>query len=117
MDYEEVKQNIQDVILSDEVSGKLNKVINNSTNMTWLELLQLLLPLVIEKIEDVTTDGVLELSSTQKSMVASEIILPIIKEKLPWYIKPFAGLIIKYAISLIVSALNKIFSKQWVKKK
>ena len=78
--------------------------------MTWFELLQNVTPIVIASVEK----GKIELTSQEKANLATDIILPLVKDKLPWYIKPFANTLIKKVIDVIISALNKLFTSDWV---
>lgn len=113
MTSETVREALEDakgLLNTSELSRKLNKTIVNSSDMTWFELLQNVTPIVIASVEK----GKIELTSQEKANLATDIILPLVKDKLPWYIKPFANTLIKKVIDVIVSALNKLFTSDWV---
>lgn len=105
----EVLDGAKGIINSNELEKKLNKVISNSSDMTWLDLANSAIPFVVTSIEN----GKVELSGSQKSKLASDIVLPLIKDKLPWYLKPIAGTLIKKVIDIIVGVLNKLFTHDW----
>lgn len=105
----EVLDGAKGIINSNELEKKLNKVISNSSDMTWLDLANSAIPFVVTSIEN----GKVELSGSQKSKLASDIVLPLIKDKLPWYLKPIAGTLIKKVIDVIVGVLNKLFTHDW----
>ena len=107
----EVLEGAKSIINSTELEKKLNKAIGDSSEMTWLELANSAIPVVVTSIEN----GKVELSGSQKSKLASDIILPLIKDKLPWYLKPVAGALIKKVIDIVISLLNKLFSHNWGK--
>lgn len=112
MTSETVREALEDakgLLNTSELSRKLNKTIVNSSDMTWFELLQNVTPIVIASVEK----GKIELTSQEKANLATDIILPLVKDKLPWYIKPFANTLIKKVIDVIVSALNKLFTSDW----
>lgn len=108
----EVLEGAKQVINTTELSKALNKTIIKSSDMTWLELSQELLPIVVQAVEN----GKVELSSEDKSKLATDIVLPLIKDKLPWYVKPFAATLIKQAIGYVITALNKLVSSNWIDK-
>lgn len=113
MTSETVREALEDakgLLNTSELSRKLNKTIVNSSDMTWFELLQNVTPIVIASVEK----GKIELTSQEKANLATDIILPLVKDKLPWYIKPFANTLIKKVIDVIISALNKLFTSNWV---
>ena len=113
MTSETVREALEDaksLLNTSELSRKLNKTIVNSSDMTWFELLQNVTPIVIASVEK----GKIELTSQEKANLATDIILPLVKDKLPWYIKPFANTLIKKVIDVIISALNKLFTSDWV---
>ena len=113
MTSETIREALEDakgLLNTSELSRKLNKTIVNSSDMTWFELLQNVTPIVIASVEK----GKIELTSQEKANLATDIILPLVKDKLPWYIKPFANTLIKKVIDVIISALNKLFTSDWV---
>ena len=105
----EVLDGAKGIINSNELEKKLNKVISNSSDMTWLDLANSAIPFVVTSIEN----GKVELSGSQKSKLAGDIVLPLIKDKLPWYLKPIAGALVKKVIDVVVGVLNKLFSHDW----
>lgn len=107
----EVLEGAKTIINSNDLEKKLNKVISNSSDMTWLDLANSAIPVVVTSVEN----GKVELTGSQKSKLASDIILPLIKDKLPWYIKPIAGTLVKKLIDVVIGVLNKIFSHDWGK--
>lgn len=106
-----VLNDAKSVINSGELEKKLNKVISSSSDMTWLDLANSAIPVVVTSIEN----GKVELTGSQKSKLASDIILPLIKDKLPWYIKPIAGTLVKTLIDIVIGILNKLFTHDWGK--
>ena len=109
VEVKEMLNEVKDLINTEELSAKLGKAIITGSNLTWLDLTGEVLPVVVSAVEN----GKVELSSAQKSALATNIILPIIKDKLPWYIKPFASSLVKWLISAAISTLNKLLSKDW----
>lgn len=112
MTSETVKETLEGVkqfVNTTDLAKKLNKTIVASSEMTWLELIQNVTPIVIASVEN----GKIELDSKEKANLATNIILPLVKDKLPWYIKPFATNLIKQVINVIISALNKLFTNEW----
>ena len=105
----EVLNEVKELINTDELRTKLKRVVVAGSESTWLDLTGEVLPLVVSAVEN----GKVELTSAQKSTLASDIILPLIKDKLPWYIKPFASSLVKWLISVAVSTLNKLLTKDW----
>ena len=105
----EILNEAKELINTEELSAKLGKTIVTGSDLTWLDLTGEVLPRVVSAVEN----GKVELTSSQKSALASNIILPLIKDKLPWYLKPFAGSLVKWLISVVISALNKLLSKDW----
>ncbi len=105
----EVLNEVKELINTDELRTKLKRVVVAGSDTTWLDLTGEVLPLVVSAVEN----GKVALTSAQKSALASNIILPLIKEKLPWYIKPFASSLVKWLIAAVISALNKLLSKDW----
>lgn len=101
-----------------EISAMLNqpdlpeaftKAISSKTEMTWVELAGATLPVIINSIEQ----SKIVMSSETKAAIANSLVLPLIKNKLPWYVKPFAAKMLGWIIDLIVSSLNKLFTKKW----
>lgn len=105
----EVLDGAKGIINSNELEKKLNKVISNSSDMTWLDLANSAIPFVVTSIEN----GKVELSGSQKSKLASDIVLPLIKDKLPWYLKPIASALVKKVIDVVIGVLNKLFTHDW----
>ena len=106
---EEVLDDVKDLINTEELGAKLGKTIVTGSDLTWLDLTGEVLPVVVSAVEN----GKVELTSAQKSALATNIILPLIKDKLPWYIKPFARSLVKSLISAVISTLNKLLTKDW----
>lgn len=114
----EIKQEVLEVLyktdylLKDEAfSDKIKIAVNSKSNMTWLDIASTVLPIAIDSVEN----SKVHLSSATKNAIVTNVVLPLIKDKLPWYIKPFASKLISWAIDLIVSTLNKLFTKKWKK--
>ena len=108
----EVLERAGELLKDPDLSDVMQRAIYNKGDMTWLGMAQLVLPIAIESVEN----SKVMLSGVAKNQIATDIVLPLIKDKLPWYIKPFATKLISWAIDLIVSALNKLFTKDWAKK-
>lgn len=87
----------------------LSHAISSKTDATWLDLAGAVLPVAIESVEN----SKVVLPASIKNKVVTDMVLPLIKDKLPWYVKPFAGKLISWFIDLIVSSLNKLFTKKW----
>lgn len=100
-----------EVIKEPEFSAVMQRAIYGKTDMTWLDLAGTVLPIAIESVEN----SQVVLPAKAKNEIVSSVVLPLIKDKLPWYIKPFAGKLVTWFIDLIVSALNKLFTKKWGK--
>jgi len=94
-----------------ELASVMQRAIYSKTEMTWLGLASTVLPIAIESVEK----SRVMLPSAAKNEIVTEIVMPLIKDKLPWYIKPFAAKLISWAIDLIIAALNKLFTKNWGK--
>jgi len=109
VEVKEMLNDVKDLINTEELSEKLGKAVVTGSDLTWLDLTGEVLPIVVSAVEN----GKVELSSAKKSALATNIILPIIKDKLPWYIKPFASSLVKWLISAVISALNNLLSKDW----
>ena len=114
----EIKQEVLEVLyktdylLKDEAfSDKIKVAVSSKSNMTWLDIASTVLPIAIDSVEN----SKVHLSSATKNAIVTNVVLPLIKDKLPWYIKPFASKLISWAIDLIVSTLNKLFTKKWKK--
>ena len=75
----EVLNEVKELINTDELRTKLKRVVVAGSETTWLDLTGEVLPLVVSAVEN----GKVELTSAQKSTLASDIILPLIKDKLP----------------------------------
>ena len=108
-EVKEILNDVKELINTEELQSKLNRAVITGNNLTWLDLTGEVLPLVVTAVEN----GKVELTSAQKSALASNIILPLIKDKLPWYIKPFASKLISEFISIAIATLNKLLSKDW----
>jgi len=109
VEVKEMLNDVKDLINTEELSEKLGKAVVTGSDLTWLDLTGEVLPIVVSAVEN----GKVELSSAKKSALATNIILPLIKDKLPWYIKPFASSLVKWLISAVISALNNLLSKDW----
>lgn len=97
-------------VLKDEnLPAVMTQAISSKTDAAWLDLAQTVLPIAIESVEQ----SQVTLPPAVKNNIATNIVLPLIKDKLPWYIKPFAAKLISWFIDVIVSALNKLFTKNW----
>lgn len=108
----EVLEKAGSLLKEPELANVLQRALYSKSNMTWLDVAQTVLPIAIESVEN----SQVILPGSAKNEIVTEIVLPLIKDKLPWYIKPFATKLISWAIDLIVSALNKLFTKDWGKK-
>lgn len=112
MNTMEILDGVQHLIETEELKKQLDKVIVEGQELTWLGLTAELLPIVISSVEN----GKVQITSTEKANLVGKIILPLIKDKLPFYLKPFASMLIKYFIDIVVTALNKLFSHDWGEK-
>ena len=108
----EVLEKTGDLLKEPELADVLQKALYSKTNLTWLDIAQRVLPIAINSVENAQVI----LSGDDKNAIVTGIVLPLIKDKLPWYIKPFAAKLISWAIDLIVSTLNKLFTKRWGRK-
>lgn len=100
-----------DFIKDPNLPDVMKQAISKKTDLTWLDLAQIVLPVAIESVENAKV----MLPATVKCQIVTSIVLPLIKGKLPWYLKPFAGKLIEWFIDVIVGALNALFTKQWGK--
>lgn len=101
-----------DLLKDSELPEAMTKAISSKTDMTWVGLAQTVLPIAIESVEN----SKVTLPSSTKNTLVTNIVMPLIKDKLPWYIKPFAGKIVEWFIDVIIGALNALFTKGWGKK-
>lgn len=108
----EVLEKAGSLLKEPELANVLQRALYSKSNMTWLDVAQTVLPIAIESVEN----SKVILPGSAKNEIVTEIVMPLIKDKLPWYIKPFASKLISWAIDLIVGALNKLFTKDWGKK-
>lgn len=87
----------------------MTQAISSKTNTTWLDIAQTALPIAIESVEN----SKVVLPANVKASIVTNVVMPLIKDKLPWYVKPFATKLINWFIDVIVAALNKLFTKKW----
>ena len=87
----------------------MTQAISSKSNMTWLDVAQTALPIAIESVEN----SKVVLPAQVKASIVANVVMPLIKDKLPWYVKPFATKLIGWFIDVIVASLNKLFTKQW----
>lgn len=99
------------VLKDADLPAAMTQAISSKSDMTWLDIAQTALPIAIESVEN----SKVVLPASTKSNIVSNVVLPLIKDKLPWYIRPFASTIISWFIDIIVGALNKLFTKDWGK--
>lgn len=107
----EVLKKAGDLLKEPELAATLEHAINSKGDMTWLDLAGTVLPIAIDSVEN----SKVVLTGEQKNAIVTGILLPLVKDKLPWYVKPFAAKLISWAIDLIVGTLNKLFTKKWKK--
>ena len=107
----EVLEKASVLLKEPELANVLQRALYSKTNMTWLDVAQTVLPIAIESVEN----SKVILPGAAKNEIVTEMVLPLIKDKLPWYIKPFAAKLLSWIIDLIVGALNKLFTKDWGK--
>jgi len=107
----EVLEKAGELLKEPELAATLQHAITSKGDMTWLDLANTVLPIAIDSVEN----SKVALSGKQKNAIVTDILMPLIKDKLPWYVKPFASKLISWAIDLIVNALNKLFTKKWKK--
>jgi len=109
---EEVVKAIQqagELLKDKDLADKLSVQVVKGSDMTWIELASGLVATTVDSIES----GKISLSGTQKKALATDIILPLLKDKLPFYVKPFASMLIGWFIDILVGGLNKLFTKKW----
>ena len=94
-----------------ELADKLTTQVVQGSELTWLELASNVIATTVDSVES----GKISLSGAQKKALATDIVLPLIQDKLPFYIKPFASMIIGWFIDILVGGLNKLFTKSWKK--
>ena len=99
------------VLKDGELSAVMTQAISSKSNMTWLDVAQTALPIAIESVEN----SQVVLPAQVKASIVTNIVMPLLKDKLPWYVKPFASKLIGWFIDVIIAALNKLFTKQWGK--
>ena len=92
-----------------DLPSKFTEAISSKTDMSWVQLAGTILPIAISSVEN----SKLMMSSEMKATIVNQLVLPFIKDKLPWYVKPFAAKLLGWIIDLIVSSLNKLFTKKW----
>ena len=107
----EVLRKAGELLQDPELSPNIQHAISTKTDLTWLDIANTVLPIAIDSVEN----SQVILTSKAKNMLVTNILLPLVKDKLPWYVKPFAGKLISWAIDLIVNVLNKLFTKKWGK--
>lgn len=99
------------VLKDGELPAVMTQAISSKSNMTWLDVAQTALPIAIKSVEN----SQVVLPAQIKASIVTNIVMPLLKDKLPWYVKPFASKLIGWFIDVIVAALNKLFTKQWGK--
>lgn len=99
------------VLKDGELPAAMTQAISSKSNTTWLDIAQTALPIAIKSVEN----SQVVLPAQVKASIVTNIVMPLIKDKLPWYIKPFAAKLIGWFIDVIIAALNKLFTKQWGK--
>ena len=97
------------VLKDGDLPAVMTQAISNKTDMTWLDIAQTALPIAIESVEN----SQVVLPASTKSALVTNVVLPLLKDKLPWYVKPFAAKLIGWFIDVIVASLNKLFTKRW----
>lgn len=97
------------VLKDGDLPAVMTQAISSKSNMTWLDVAQTALPIAIESVEN----SKVVLPAQVKSSIVTNVVMPLIKDKLPWYVKPFATKLIGWFIDVIVASLNKLFTKQW----
>lgn len=97
------------VLKDGDLPAAMTQAISSKSNMTWLDVAQTALPIAIESVEN----SKVVLPANVKSSIVTNVVMPLIKDKLPWYVKPFATKLIGWFIDVIVASLNKLFTKQW----
>lgn len=99
------------VLKDGELPAVMTQAISSKSNMTWLDVAQTALPIAIKSVEN----SQVVLPAQVKASIVTNIVMPLLKDKLPWYVKPFATKLIGWFIDVIIAALNKLFTKQWGK--
>ena len=97
------------VLKDGDLPAVMTQAISSKSNMTWLDVAQTALPIAIESVEN----SKVVLPAQVKASIVANVVMPLIKDKLPWYVKPFATKLIGWFIDVIVASLNKLFTKQW----
>ena len=97
------------VLKDSELPAVMTEAISSKTNTTWLDIAQTALPIAIESVEN----SKVILPASVKASIVTNVVMPLIKDKLPWYVKPFATKLINWFIDVIVASLNKLFTKKW----
>lgn len=97
------------VLKDGDLPAAMTQAISSKSNMTWLDVAQTALPIAIESVEN----SKVVLPANVKSSIVTNVVMPLIKDKLPWYVKPFATKLIGWFIDVIVASLNKLFTKRW----
>ena len=104
-------QQASELLKDKDLVDKLSVQVVKGSEMTWVELASGLVATTVDSIEK----GKIVLTGTQKKALATDIILPLLKDKLPFYLKPFASMVIGWFIDILVGGLNKLFTKDWKK--
>lgn len=99
------------VLKDSDLPAVMTQAISSKSDMTWLDVAQTALPIAIESVEN----SKVVLPANVKASIVTNVVMPLIKDKLPWYVKPFASKLISWFIDVIVGALNKLFTKDWGK--
>lgn len=97
------------VLKDKNLPAVMTQAISSKTNTTWLDIAQTALPIAIESVEN----SKVILPANVKASIVTNVVMPLIKDKLPWYVKPFATKLINWFIDVIVASLNKLFTKKW----
>lgn len=97
------------VLKDSDLPAVMTQAISSKSNMTWLDVAQTALPIAIESVEN----SKVILPASVKASIVTNVVMPLIKDKLPWYVKPFATKLINWFIDVIVASLNKLFTKKW----
>lgn len=97
------------VLKDSDLPAVMTQAISSKSDMTWLDVAQTALPIAIESVEN----SKVVLPANVKASIVTNVVMPLIKDKLPWYVKPFATKLINWFIDVIVAALNKLFTKKW----
>lgn len=94
-----------------DLADKLATQVVQGSELTWLQLASSVIATTVDSVES----GKIVLSGNQKKALVTDIVLPLLKNKLPFYLKPFASMIIGWFIDILVGGLNKLFTKSWKK--